>query len=72
MSDELTDNQIALLCDIGEYDLSKASNEQKRDFATLIFEGYVEATGKQSGPIFKLTAKGAAFLSERGAGLNEA
>jgi hypothetical protein len=28
MSDDLTDAQTALLCDIGEYDLNKATDEQ--------------------------------------------
>ena len=30
MPDELTNDQIALLCDIGEYDLSKATDQRKR------------------------------------------
>jgi hypothetical protein len=68
MSDALTDKQIALLCAIGERDPSNLKDDQKRDLAVLIFDGYVEATGNQSGPIFKLTEKGAAFLGERGAG----
>lgn len=42
MSDEPTDNQIALLCDIGEHDLLKASEQQKREMDRLIATGYVE------------------------------
>jgi hypothetical protein len=72
MSDDLTDSQIALLCAIEEHDDSEASNDQKRDLAQLIARGYVRATEDHTGSIFKLTAKGAAFLGERGAGLNEA
>ena len=72
MFDDLTDSQIALLCDIGEYDLSNATAEQKRELERLLSEGYVEPAGGQSGSGFKLTAKGAAFLGERGVGLNEA
>jgi hypothetical protein len=71
MSDDLTDSQIALLCDIGEYDLSKATAEQKRELERLLSEGYVEPAGSQSGSGFKLTAKAVGFLGERGAGLNE-
>jgi hypothetical protein len=72
MPDDLSDTQTAVLCDIGEYDINKASDEQKRDLEYLISGGYVERTEGQPGAPFKPTAKGAAFLSERGAGLNEA
>jgi hypothetical protein len=72
MSDDLTNSQIALLCDIGEYDLSKATADQKSELERLLSEGYVEPTEGHPGSAFKLTAKGAAFLGERGAGLNEA
>jgi hypothetical protein len=68
----LTDSQIALLCDIGEYDLSKATDAQRRDLEDLITGGYVERTEDQIGSEFKPTFKGMAFLGERGAGLNEA
>jgi hypothetical protein len=71
MSDELTDSQTALLCDLGEFDLSKASADQKRDLEQLLAGGYVEREKHGQFP-FKLTPKGAAFLGERGAGLNEA
>ena len=70
MPNELTDSQTALLCDVGEFDLSKASAEQKRDLEQLLAGGYVEHEKHAQFP-FKLTAKGAAFLGERGAGLNE-
>jgi hypothetical protein len=72
MSDDLTNSQIALLCDIGEYDLSKLTGEQKRDLERLISGGYVEPTDSHPGAAFKLTRKGVEFLGERGAGLNEA
>jgi hypothetical protein len=32
MPDHLTNDQIALLCDIGEYDLSKATDQRERSF----------------------------------------
>jgi hypothetical protein len=72
MSHDLTNSQIALLCDIGEYDLAKATDEQKRALERLISGGYVEPTRDHPGSAYKPTAKGAALLGERGAGLNEA
>jgi hypothetical protein len=70
MPDDLTDDQIALLCDIGEFDPSKLIEDRKHDLERLISGGYVEQT--DSHPAFKLTAKGVEFLGKRGAGLNEA
>jgi len=72
MACDLSDTQIALLCDIGEYDFAKASEDQKRDLEQLLSRGYVEPGGNNPGSPFKLTGKGAAFLTDRGAGLNEA
>lgn len=71
MSEDLTNDQIALLCDIGEFDLSKASPEQKRNLERLIAEGFVDQTEAGPGSPLKLTAKGTQFLGARGAGLNE-
>jgi hypothetical protein len=70
MPDDLTDSQIALLCDIGEFEPSKQTEDKKRDLERLVADGYVEPAGSRPG--FKLTAKGVKFLGERGAGLNEA
>ncbi len=72
MSDDLTNSQIALLCDIEECALSKLTGDQKRDLERLLSEGYVEPTESHPGSAFMLTAKGAEFLGARGAGLNEA
>ena len=36
MSEELTNSQIALLCDIGEFHLPELSSDQKRDLERLI------------------------------------
>jgi hypothetical protein len=69
MSHELTDDQIALLCGIGEFDPSKQTVDKKSDLERLISGGYVELAGSR--PAYKLTAKGNKFLGERGAGLNE-
>jgi hypothetical protein len=72
MSDNLTNSQVALLCDIGECNLSELTSDQKSDLERLVSGGYVEPTDSHPGSTFKLTAKGGAFLGERGAGLNEA
>ncbi len=72
MSDDLTDSQIALLCDIEEHDPAKSSSDAKRNLERLISDGYVQPTTHHPGSTFELTAKGIAFLGERGAGLNEA
>ncbi|HEY5203444.1 MAG TPA: hypothetical protein VIJ63_02435 [Roseiarcus sp.] len=72
MSDDLTNSQIALLCAIEEHDPSKSTRDQQRDLERLIAEGYVQPTADHPGSAFELTAKGIAFLGERGAGLNEA
>jgi hypothetical protein len=39
MSDDLTDSQIALLCDIGEFYLSELTSDRKRDLERLISGG---------------------------------
>ena len=72
MSDDLTNSQIALLCDIGEFDLPKLTSDQKRDLERLIVGGYVRPTDNHPRSAFTLTAKGVEFLGKRGAGLNEA
>jgi hypothetical protein len=72
MSDDLTDSQIALLCAIEEYDHSESTSDKKRDLERLIAAGCVQPTADHPGAAFEVTAKGVAFLGERGAGLNEA
>jgi hypothetical protein len=72
LSDDLTNSQIALLCDIGEFHLPKLTSDQKRDLERLISGGYVAPTESHASSVFMLTAKGVEFLGQRGAGLNEA
>jgi hypothetical protein len=72
MPDDLTDDQIALLCDLGEQGQSDLTGDKNRDLERLISGGYVEPAERQPGPTFQLTAKARKFLGERGAGLNEA
>jgi hypothetical protein len=72
MSDDLTNSQIALLCDIGELHLPKLSDDQKCDLERIISGGYAGPTESHAGSAIMLTAKGVEFLGKRGAGLNEA
>ncbi len=72
MSDDLTDSQIELLCEIGEYDPLQLADERKRDLERLLSGGYVAASATHPGSKFTVTVKGMEFLGERGAGLNEA
>lgn len=72
MAEELTNDQIALLCDIGDLDLSKLPERRRGDLERLISEGYLEPSYARSASKLKLTAKGMEFLGVRGVGLNEA
>jgi hypothetical protein len=72
MSDELSNDQIALLCGIEEQEPPKLVGDKKRDLEQLVAAGYVEPAGAPQGHALRLTAKGIAFLGARGAGLNEA
>jgi hypothetical protein len=72
MGDELTNSQIALLCDIGEFDPAKADDASTRDLERLVSGGFIEPAPDRPGSAYQPTAKGVAFLGERGAGLNEA
>jgi hypothetical protein len=72
MINALTNSQISLLCEIGEFNLDKASEEQRSDLALLLSEGFVEHAKADAAASFALSLKGEEFLCERGAGLNEA
>jgi hypothetical protein len=74
MSDELSNEQISLLCNIGDNarPLTHLHDAMKSDLELLIRQGYAELAQDQPASPYRLTAKGTAFLSERGAGLNEA
>ena len=68
MSEDLTPDQISLLCEIGESAQPDIADDNKQDLERIISGGYAE----QSGSAFRLTTKGLEFLGKRGAGLNEA
>jgi hypothetical protein len=62
----LTDEQLAVLCDIGQ---SVAfADDLHGEVEKLIVEGYV----LKDSDLYELTAKGEKVLADRGAGLNEA
>ena len=74
MSEELSNDQISLLCDIGDNarPLAHLHDARNSDLQMLVRRGYAELVHDQPTSPYRLTAKGIAFLSERGAGLNEA
>jgi hypothetical protein len=60
----LTDEQIAVLCDIGQ---ASSFDAKKAEVLNLIVRGYAE----RDGDLFRITPRGEKVLSDRGAGLNE-
>ena len=72
MSDDLSNDQIALLCDIEEQDFVNVEGKKKRDLEWLLAGGYVELASDRPNARLQLTAKGSTLLVERGVGLNEA
>lgn len=66
----LSNAQIELLAEIGERDLSDLRDDKRQCLEQLLAGGYIARL--ESPSRFKLTVKGTNFLSERGAGLNEA
>ncbi len=68
----MTDTQLALLCDIGEYEPDKAGDATRLDLERLVSGGFVERANNRPGSAYQPTAKGVAYVTERGAGLNEA
>jgi hypothetical protein len=61
MPDELTDYQIALLCDIEEGDLTKFAGDRKRDLERLLSEGYVEPTQSHPGSALRSLGRALSF-----------
>lgn len=72
MPDELTSDQIALLCEVGEFDLTNCTADERGDLDWLLAAGYIEPVKGHPASAYQLTVKGSDFLSARGAGLNEA
>ncbi|MBS0249146.1 MAG: hypothetical protein JSR61_21235 [Proteobacteria bacterium] len=73
--DDLTDDDVALLFDIGEYAHDEEKPERAGRVASLMERGYVTCSHADMaalGARFMLTGKGQDTLSARGASLNEA
>jgi hypothetical protein len=69
----LSDDDIALLCDIGDSFPAKLGAGKMRRLERLIAEGFVEPASAAKAPAkYQLTAEAQKFLGERGVGLNEA
>jgi len=73
--DDLTADDIALMCDIGEFAYGQAKPERQSRVAALMARDYVACSHGDlaaAGATFTLTRKGHDTLSARGASLNEA
>lgn len=69
----LSDDDIALLCDVGGSFPATLGADKMRRLERLIAEGFVEPASAATAPQkYQLTAKAQKFLGERGVGLNEA
>jgi hypothetical protein len=69
---ELSDSDIALLCDIGD-SFPKPTGEKLIRLERLIAHGFIEVAPAHNAPAkYQLTGKATKALSERGVGLNEA
>ena len=60
-----TDQQIAVLCDLGQ--AAQFEPDKLRLVDDLISQGFAE----RRGALFKLTKRGERLLTERGVGINE-
>jgi hypothetical protein len=68
----LSDDDIAVLCDVGDSFPARAGAVKRQRLERLIAEGFVEPSRSSKGPQkYQLTGKAQKFLAERGVGLNE-
>ena len=68
-SDSLSDQHIAILCDLGEGRV--VSGKHKRILDDLVADGFLQSASDETVG-YKLTGKAQNLLAQRGAGLNEA
>lgn len=70
----ISDEQISLMVDIGQKAPLSLNSEKRRAIEGLIVAGYVTPSNEDDASLvpYELTSKAERFLSERGAGLNEA
>ena len=70
---EVSDSDIALLCDIGGSSSATSSAEKRARLESLIARGFVDAASADKAPAkYQLTGKAMKVLTDRGVGLNEA
>ena len=70
---ELSDFDIALLCDIGGSSSATPGAEKRARLESLIARGFVEPASADKAPAkYQLTGKALKVLTDRGVGLNEA
>lgn len=71
MADALiTDQEIAILCDILEGRGANFNAAKKSVLDQLVAKGFVTASGQELPAKYKLTAKAQQLLAERGVGLS--
>ena len=72
--ENITDEQISLLVDISQKTPLELDPERRRLIEALLTAGFITPSNEDDAKIapYELTAKAERFLSERGAGLNEA
>lgn len=71
MSDDPSDSQISLLCDIGQSSRYVPPDERRADIERLKVTGYLEIVDGLQQATLQLTKKATTLLSARGATLNE-
>jgi hypothetical protein len=72
-ADELSDSDIALLCDIGGSLAATPNAEKRARLERLLARGFLEPASADKAPAkYQLTGKAMKALTDRGVGLNEA
>jgi len=74
MTASLSDSDISILSDIGQFSAEAADAEKQHAIERLCRNGFIapNAPGGRAKAPYSLTAKGEEVLTSRGAGLNEA
>jgi hypothetical protein len=70
MADALTDQEIAILCDVLEGQGAKFNADKKEVLDQLIAKGFVAPADQDPPAKYKLTGKAQQILAERGVGLS--
>jgi hypothetical protein len=66
----ITDQEIAILCDVLEGRVAKFSADKKKALEQLIAKGFVAPSNQDPSAKYKLTGKAQQILAERGVGLS--